>query len=433
MTTIPDAGEGPKSFARFSWIYGFAHFGKSLFWHGSELLFAFYLTEICGVAATWMAAVLTVSTLAGALADIAVGTVLGRRVTGMRSALTMQRLAAVASGGAIMLFAAIAILDAHWRLPAALVTLLLFRVTYAWLDVPQNALIAFAAHDDTDRTRLASVRYIGSGLAAVVIGLTFALLLENQVRSVQAVHFAILGLSWTAIALAGAFTLAAVSTVATAPVSCSPRGAAVHTSGYALGGLLVAMFIFTLWSSLFNKLQAYVQAPTDMEGKAAGALLIATAVGTMAGQPLWTGLARRRSISAVLNWSAAALALVGIAFVPLMWVGAGGIALGGLFYGIAWGGVAMALWALMAGVGPRWKGIGVTTAMGFFTFSAKLGSAAAALLLGQVLARSGHAADDGGSILALVAALPVCAAVCVVLAIQSPRKALRRVRHRIGA
>lgn len=300
MTAGLDACEQPSGFDRFTWTYGFAHFGKSLFWHGSELLFAFYLTEVCGLAARWMAAVLTVSMLAGALADIGVGVLLGRRVTGMGSAIAMQRLGAVASSAALVLFAAIALLDEHWRLPAAAITLLLFRLGYAWLDVPQNALLTFAAHDDPGRARLSSVRYVGSGLAAVIVALLFALLLEDRHRTDQAAHFALLGFLWTAIALVGAFALAA-SPATTPPHRVSTPKHDRFPARSPSGGLLLAMFAFTLWSSLFNKLQAYLQAPTGAEGKAAGAILIGTALGTMAGQPIWAELARRRSIETSLS------------------------------------------------------------------------------------------------------------------------------------
>lgn len=47
--------------------YGVAHYGKSLFWYSSEILFAFLLTEITHIPATWMGVVLGAGLLLSAM------------------------------------------------------------------------------------------------------------------------------------------------------------------------------------------------------------------------------------------------------------------------------------------------------------------------------------------------------------------------------
>ncbi|WP_213978950.1 hypothetical protein [Sphingomonas sp. dw_22] len=46
MPPFPPPQSGSWQSTAFRVRYGAAHFGKSLFWHASQILFAFYLTEI---------------------------------------------------------------------------------------------------------------------------------------------------------------------------------------------------------------------------------------------------------------------------------------------------------------------------------------------------------------------------------------------------
>lgn len=51
-------------------VYGAAHYGKSLFWYGGEVLFAFFLTEVAGLTPAHMAGVLAIGFLISAIFDL---------------------------------------------------------------------------------------------------------------------------------------------------------------------------------------------------------------------------------------------------------------------------------------------------------------------------------------------------------------------------
>lgn len=61
-------------------VYGSAHLGKSLFWYASELLFAFYLTELVGLPASRMGLVLAIGLLVSAAIDLVAARLLDRRL-----------------------------------------------------------------------------------------------------------------------------------------------------------------------------------------------------------------------------------------------------------------------------------------------------------------------------------------------------------------
>ena len=79
------AGAGELS--AFCWRYGLGHYGKGLFWHSSELLFAFFLTEQAGLPPVWMGTVLIAGILSSAGIDLLVGRALRRRAFTVERAL----------------------------------------------------------------------------------------------------------------------------------------------------------------------------------------------------------------------------------------------------------------------------------------------------------------------------------------------------------
>ena len=145
----------------FAVAYGIAHAGKSLFWHASELLFAYYLTEACGLPPREMGLIVGASLALSALADLVAGLTLRHRVRSVISAGKAQLQGAVLSGAAFAAFGLSSFVpQGSTRLAFACCTLVAFRLTYALLDNPQNALLSLATSDDTQGARLTSVRYV---------------------------------------------------------------------------------------------------------------------------------------------------------------------------------------------------------------------------------------------------------------------------------
>ena len=151
------------------WRYGIAHFGKSLFWYTSELLFAYYLSEVCQLPARAMGLVLAAGFLTGAVADLWVGMAFAGRLASAGGAARLQGFGAAASGAALILLFAGAGLSQDARLPYVLVVGLGFRVAYAVYDLPQNALLTLATDSLEQRVRYSSLRLFFSGAASLAV------------------------------------------------------------------------------------------------------------------------------------------------------------------------------------------------------------------------------------------------------------------------
>jgi len=133
----------PRSFAA---VYGVAHGGKSLFWHASELLFGYFLTEICALSPQQMGLILSGSMLLSALVDVLTGRYLACSVTTTGRAAEVQWLGALASCLAFAVFGVSSLAPLNYRFAFALVSMIAFRLAYAFLDNPQNAMLASCFH-----------------------------------------------------------------------------------------------------------------------------------------------------------------------------------------------------------------------------------------------------------------------------------------------
>jgi hypothetical protein len=65
-------------------VYGLAHFGKSLLWYSSEILFAYSLTKYVRLSAPRMGVVLAAGFLVSALLDVVIGAGLQRQLASAR-------------------------------------------------------------------------------------------------------------------------------------------------------------------------------------------------------------------------------------------------------------------------------------------------------------------------------------------------------------
>ena len=111
--------------------YGVAHFGKSMFWHASELIFAFFLTWRAGVPATWMGAVLAGGLVLSACIDFGMGRQLRGAPFRLHRARRLQFLGACASAAMIRPLFAADLLPVSWHLPLTVVLAIGFRLAYA--------------------------------------------------------------------------------------------------------------------------------------------------------------------------------------------------------------------------------------------------------------------------------------------------------------
>lgn len=154
---------------RWTAIYGFAHFGKSLFWYSSEILFAYFLTKYVGLSAAHMGVVLAAGFLVSALLDLAIGAGLHRRLASAGSASRLQLDGALLCSAALALVFLGALLPVEARFACAIAAGITFRSAFACYDIPQNALMALATSDADNRFRVAAMRILGSGTATLPV------------------------------------------------------------------------------------------------------------------------------------------------------------------------------------------------------------------------------------------------------------------------
>jgi Na+/melibiose symporter-like transporter len=163
-------------------IYGGAHFGKSLIWQASDALLLYFWTDIARLPDGWAGPLFAVSLVASGLLDIAVGVIADRR--------------ARRDGGLGIYFLLGAPISAFFfscsfvappfgqtgGLIYALGISILFRVAYAFIDVPENALLVRLNCTRQELLNLSAGRTIASAAASLVVA-GCALVLFDHVAS----------------------------------------------------------------------------------------------------------------------------------------------------------------------------------------------------------------------------------------------------------
>lgn len=407
----------------FLTIYGFAHFGKSLFWHSSNLVFAFFLTELVGLSAAAMGLLLALSLILNAVADLGLGWGLRHRVQTLASATRLQLLGSLVCGMTLPIFALSPSLPLELRFPHALITLCLFRIGYSVLDVPQNAIMTLVTSDDESRAKVAGVRYVGSGLAivliAVLVGPWVAAISRGQ-RLDDFLWFS-LGLALMVLAVSLLLHLAGRSQTAIGSAGGHQPGLAEPVSprlwGYVLGSILVVSGLL----SVFGKLEAYFiayVAPVVGLGTAAMYLMLAVGVGQAGSQFIWSRLVAGLGLPLVYRRAALVLIAASVLFPLAVAGGKAAFLLCAFAFGAGSGGVLMVLWALLAKVAAS-DPQGSLHYFGRFTFASKMAQAISALALGGILSLFDYRAAESSAILtALMAGAPLMAgATCLFLAI----------------
>jgi GPH family glycoside/pentoside/hexuronide:cation symporter len=369
--------------------YGIAHAGKSLFWHASELLFAYYLTEACGLPPREMGLIVGASLALSALADLVAGLTLRHRVSSVMSAGKAQLQGAVLSGAAFAAFGLSSFVpQGLTRLAFASCTLIAFRLTYALLDNPQNALLSLATSDDTQGARLTSVRYVFGGVANIIVAATFAPLFGSGGVAAMSSGFALFAILVALVGVVSSYYLwRYLQHFQESPPPNSEATLTSHHSPqpapYRVWPAGVMLFFVSLAMSVFSRLEPYLAAYGMRSLLQGGVLLTCVAAGNLVSQPFWARHAAGSSLLTTLRWSTVWLAAAAAVFGILCNLGPVGAALGGSLYGWGCGGVLMSLWAVAAAAGQG--NSSPTTIFGALTCSSKIALALAAAGVAEVL------------------------------------------------
>lgn len=377
----------------FIGAYGFAHFGKSLFWLSSEVLFVFFLTEVCAMPARQVGAVIGGSLLFSAFADLAVARHFAARMSSTAGAARLQLIGTVICALALLLFSWTGVVSANSQVTYALVVSLLFRVAYALIDVPQNAILSLATRNDAERTHLSSLRFIVGGAAALCVSGLVTLLIGSvgDPRSSAAISLVVAGLSGLAV-LGAAFHLAVAGFRDNEGDATPPPGLTFMRSiGTSPVRWLIVMGVSTSATApTFSKLEPYFAAYVLGSATAGGLVMAATSLGGVLSQPLWIGLARRFSRPLAIQAAAGTIIVGALMFLGL---GSGGVLLAagcGFVFGAGLGGLGVSIWAALADAAARVpgqaQGPSAAAIFGAFTFASKTALAGSVFLVAEVLA-----------------------------------------------
>lgn len=387
--------------------YLLAHFAKSQFWHTSGLLFAFFLTEACGMSASTMGIVLAMSLAINGLVDWQLGRYWRTSVGDTATALRLQARCAPLAALAFLLFCATPAIDADARLWWAVATLFAFRLTYPLIDVPQNAMVALASPAAATQMRWLAARNMVSAAAGLSVSLMAAPLLLYAGDDTPY-------LIW-AVAAAGFVCLTAwwLGRAPLCPVPVERPSLPVARFEPPFIIILAALAAMMVASTFFRAMEPYFAAfASDGIG-----LLVAGSIGTIVSQPLWMLCERRTSarnlflIAAMVSLLAAMALLSPLRSSPL------GVIIVGAGFGIGSGGLWLMLWGAMMARASRGH---ATHFVGAFTCVSKLAQSAAMLILGTALSLTPYrdALRETLSLpsLLMVAGLMVITLVCVLLA-----------------
>lgn len=370
--------------------YASAHFGKSIFWYGSESLFAFLLTEVAQLGPSSVGWVLCGSFLLSAALDVVVGVLLKRRLSSAVSAAHLQLMGALATSAALMFLFAVPTMRPDAPLALSAVAIFLFRVAYAFIDIPQNAMLSSAAGTIADRAYLAAARLVGSGLAALTVAGTVA----SLVYSVEAMRAPLLlGLGiFTAIVTVGACAMLNVAVRGAVSDPTSPAhstGSPVPTSDRRIDPsawlLIAAMFITSFASPVFTKLLPYYAASHLLDPVLGTITISLISVGMVVGQPFWLRTLKDRSGPIKIAVTCLSISATAGVFAAAATGAAWTLLPAALLFGVSSGGVGAALWStygdVIADTGAGNEGV----AYGLFTASAKLSLAVSAAGIGLLL------------------------------------------------
>lgn len=376
-----------RSMQFFAWAYGAAHGGKSLIWQASELLFAFFLTEICGLAPREMGVILGVSLLLNAFVDLALGRTLARWIHTLAQAGALQFAGACFAGAAFIAFGLSGLIHPDHRFAYALAAILLFRLAYPLVDNPQNAMLALATTSDAQRSNLAAVRYIAAGLAGIVIGGVFSLVIRDSEG--QAGRFAFFTAAIVVIAVLAARALAwflSNAALSRPGPGSSARHATVEAGALRALPVFLMIFCFSGCNAVFIRLQSYFAAAIIGPDGGSGSVIMAISAATVCSQLLWAPIARRIGLIGTLRIALVVWASASMLFWPVGALGLLPAAVVGFAYGAANGGVLMLLWALAAASAqPDRPQSSATATFGKLTFSSKLAMALASLAVAELL------------------------------------------------
>lgn len=383
-----------RSDAKLWFVYGIAHFGKSLMWAASGIVFAFFLTEMALIRPDVMGSIIGASLLAQAALDFIVGRSLRKHVQSHQRAAEAQLWGGILAAAGFALFSCAGLMPQNLAPAYAFATLLCFRLGCSCYDVPQNAFMAFVTHSDSSRARYSAMRYVMSGMAALFTTLIIAPVIRNVNRDSAAMDFVLFSLTVALISIVCSALLCVIARQHTLPGRAieHDRGSAGQNTQTpdplfkpVFVGALLAIIALNMSASVFSNLEAYFVAYAVRDAQAAAFFLASVAIGQIVAQPVWAWVAAKTSLERVFIAASILFLTAGLLFLGFGQMG-GSVTLGiGAIYGAAYGGAAMSIWSVLA-KSTAASPARTTQRYGLFTCCSKLAQMTAIVMVGIALA-----------------------------------------------
>lgn len=376
-----------------TYAYAGAHFGKSLFWYASEILFAYFLTEVGQIPVRYMGLILAVGYFSGTAADLGLGLLLRQRLSHVLQTCRLQCLGAVLSALTLVLLFLCTYVPPAWSAPYALLTGIAFRVAYALYDLPQNALLSLATKDADSRSRISSLRIFFSGTASLLIASAIAPLLTSRISTGQPARFLLLVLGLSLAAIISALALLRAMRKA-GPFPELPSAPAPRPGWWrSLRGLppclwiLVAMIVLIAGGcAMFLKLEPYYIAYVLKSPTWGTSIAMMASLGAIVSQFLWRYLLLQPGKSRVdcllLATAGLLVSITGFWLGTHDWPVIMACALG---FGIFSGGCGTVLWAAFGDLVADSAKADAGLAYGLMTGAVKIALGLNCLVLGQLL------------------------------------------------
>ena len=401
--------------------YAAGNFGKNILWSAADLTLLFLMTDVIGIDPGVAGAAILASLLVNALLDPVMGGV-ADRVRG-----PLGRSGPLMLAGAPLCAAAFAMI---YALPAlgvtsvavTLVTLILFRASFAVVDAPHNALLARLAATSQARAWLSGLRFAFSSIATLAVILILPALFAARGGEGSAT------LATVTSSIAAASALAIIlAALAARPwdlpearwrfASDVLRNRSIRLLDRSIILLLTMILVLNALVPLFGKMIVYYATYVVSDPDRARDMLVAMVVGQLAGVAPWAMLVHRISARNAIGYAMAVTAVAAGTMAASAGLSASsdmGIA---LIFGFGAGGIYALIWLLVADAADGFQhssGIEAPALIfGLAIVAIKAGQGAGAVLTGALLDTAGYVprvsigADIGWAITALQAAAPL--------------------------
>lgn len=355
--------------------YACVHVGKSLLWAGEDALTLYVMVRFLALPPALAGTIFLASALWNALCDGVIGALLSRSAA-MRRWMPFVSIPAVLASA--LGFAALPLMAGRssWGVAALL---LLFRTGFSLADVPHNGLTRVLVRGGHDLA-VARLRAIGSGSAAIIIGLASIGLLSDDGADGRMVITLAMGIAIAALFLMAPLPfLLAADRAGETPVSDAPR----RPTGNRAFWIFAAFTVLGLAGlGAFGKALLHLRFAAN--GLGPSVLLLAT-VGRLGAVWLWSPVARRIGARRALGLAYALCAMAALLLAPLAGGGGAGMVALLLLFGIASGGVAFLSWAVLTCTIDSDDMGNFTAAFGAYTMVMKVALGLSAVLVGTWL------------------------------------------------